>query len=52
VVGGRYGFGVGVVEVVGGGFDYALVVRSWHWADSGYDRVRFLVSALAGEGYR
>jgi hypothetical protein len=24
----------------------------WHLADSGYDRVRLLLSALTGEGYR
>jgi hypothetical protein len=52
VVGGRYGFVVGVVEVVGRGFDYAVVVGGWHLADSGYDRVRLLLSALTGEGYR
>jgi hypothetical protein len=52
VVGGRYGCEVGVVEVVGGGFDYAVVIGGWCWANNGYDRAGHLVSALVGKGYR
>jgi hypothetical protein len=52
VVGGRDGCVVGVVEVVGGGFDYAVVVGSWRWADDGYGRMGLLVSTLVGEGYQ
>jgi hypothetical protein len=49
VVGGRDGC---VVEVVGGGSDYAVAVGGWCWADDGYDREWLHVSALIDEGYR
>jgi hypothetical protein len=42
-----------VVEVIGGGFYYAVVGEGgWRWTDNEYDRAWLLVSALAGEGYQ
>jgi hypothetical protein len=53
VVGGRNGCAAEVVEGVGGGFDYVLVVGcDWHWAGTGCGRAELLTIALAGEGYR
>jgi hypothetical protein len=46
VVGGRDGC---VIGVVGGGFDYAVAVGGWRWANDGYSRAGLIITALVGE---
>jgi hypothetical protein len=42
----------GVVGMVGGEFDYAVVrAGGWHWADDGYGQAGLIVPALVGEGH-